>query len=105
MLLSRWLQISPVAAILVFETPAVVSRILTFTLVFMSMPFVQRAAVGLFSFNIDTELCFVDKKINTTPVDSTTAAFKTVWSRGLLLTIKSRLYLGGRNVVLPGLII
>lgn len=61
----------------------------------MSMPFIERAAVGLFSFNIDTELCFVDKKINTTPVDSTRAAFKTGWTRGLLLKMKSRFYLGG----------
>lgn len=86
------------AAILVFKTPAAVSRILTFTLVFMSMPFVERTAVALFSFNIDIELCCGDKKINTT---CTSAAFKTGWSRRLLLKMKSRLYLGsGRNVVL-----
>ena len=36
------------AAILVFKTPAAVSRMLTFTLVFMSMPFVQRASCGAF---------------------------------------------------------
>lgn len=104
MLLSRWSQFSPVAAVLVFKTPAAVSRILTFTLVFMSIPFVERTAVGLFSFNIDTELCFVDKKINTTCVDSTRSDFKTGWSRRLLRKMKSGLYLVAvRNVVLRGL--
>lgn len=62
--------------------------------------------MGLFSFNIATELCFVHRKINTACVDSTAETFKTDFSWDLLLKMTSRLHLHGvRNVVLLGLII
>lgn len=51
--------------------------------------------MGLFSFNIATELGFVHRKINSTCVDKATATFKTDWSRDLPLKRKSRLHLTG----------
>lgn len=61
--------------------------------------------MGLFSFNIATELCFVRRKINTACIDRTAETFKTDLSWDLLLKMMSRLRLHGVRNVLRGLII